>query len=399
MSRAVRQRFSLAFAAASAILAAAAPLAAAPCGTLPSPVYVSGSAQLLPLIRALSTALAASASPITVVFQATDSCTAASAFASTQSPLLTGSGQIWDYTGTQGSCELGTGFASDVGISDLFPATCGKTLADNVSEQSGPVLALAFVVPKASQATSISRGAAYMVFGFGAQSSPFISPWNDPSKILHLAPTSATQLMLGLGIGVPAARWLPSSNVLTSTSAMVAALASASDNANSTVGILSTDAADKQRALLKDLAYQDPDQTCAYWPDSSVAGYDKQNVRDGHYPLWGRSHFFFRSSDSGSPLSANVAVVLNLISGKSSTGALNVVQLETASGLIPDCAMRVTRSAEMAPLESYMPESSCACYFTAVSTGAAPVSCSACAADADCAGSTPSCRFGYCEIK
>src|SRR6187399_210454 len=128
MTRAVRHRSCFGFAAAAAILAAAAPLAAAPCETLPSPVYVSGSSLLTPLIRAMSAALAASPSPITVVFQATDSCTAASAFATTQSPLLTGNGLIWYYTGTQSTCELGAGFPSDVGISDLFPATCGKSL-------------------------------------------------------------------------------------------------------------------------------------------------------------------------------------------------------------------------------------------------------------------------------
>jgi len=397
MTHAVRHRSCFAFAAAAAILAAAAPLAAAPCETLPSPVYVSGSSLLTPLIRAMSAALVASPSPITVVFQATDSCTAASAFATTQSPLLTGNGLIWDYTGTQSTCELGAGFPSDVGISDLFPATCGKSLASNVSEQLGPVQALAFVVHKSSPSYAISRSAAYMVFGFGAQSSPQISPWNDAPNIFQLSTTSPTQRMLGLAIGVPATQWRPLGNAATSTSAMVNALWM-SGNANAAIGILSTDAADTQRERVKELAYQDQEQTCAYWPDSSATSKDKQNVRDGHYPLWGRSHFFFRSSDSGSPLSASVAIVLDLISGNSSAGALNVVQLETASGLVPDCAMRVTRSAEMAPLESYMPASSCACYFSQL-TGSPAASCTPCLTAAQCGGATPVCNFGYCEIK
>ncbi|HEY0469058.1 MAG TPA: hypothetical protein VGC79_32920, partial [Polyangiaceae bacterium] len=269
---------------------------------MPNPVFVSGSSLLLPLVGAMAAVLSAPPTPITVVFQATDSCTAAAAFSTTEPPALTGAGRTWDYTGAQSSCDLGVGFPTDVGISELFPASCGTSLAGNVSEQLGPVDALAFVVPRASQATAISKGAAYMVFGFGAQSPPLIQPWNNPSTILHLAATSPTQLMLGLGIGVPAARWRPISNVASNVSAMVAALAG-STSPDSTIGILTSDVADTQRGLLKELAYQDAGQSCAYFPDSTVSAKDKQNVRDGHYPLWGRTHFFFRSSASGTPLS------------------------------------------------------------------------------------------------
>jgi hypothetical protein len=397
MSEAMHRSF-VKLAAAGAILVGAAPLAAAPCQTLPSPVYVSGSSLLLPLVAAMSTALSASPAPITVVFQGSSSCAAVSAFTTAEQPSLTGTGRIWDGTGVQSTCDLGTGFPSDVGVSDLFPATCGRTsLAVGVSEQLGPVDALAFVVPRASQASSISSGAAYMVYGFGAQSSPLIQPWRNPSTLLHFASDSPTQLMLGLGIGVPAAKWLPSSNSLASTSTMVAAMVSSS-SPDSTIGILTSDVADTQRSVLKELAYQDAGQSCAYWPDSTSTAADKQNVRDGHYPLWGRSHFFFRSTADGTPISANVAIVLDLINGSASLGALNVVQVEAASGLVPDCAMRVTRSAEMAPLQSYMPEASCACYFAAL-TGTTPSTCNPCMTNNECSGSTPVCHFGFCEIK
>jgi len=393
------QRSQFCVALVSIILAGAAPLAAAPCQSLPSPVYVSGSPVLLPLVGAMSSALAASPTPITVVFQTTDSCTAVSAFTTLQSPLLTGTGQIWTAGGEQSSCDLGSGAATDVGISDLFPASCGASdLADNVSEQFGPVAALSFVAPRTSQASSISRNAAYMVFGFGAQAAPLIAPWNNPSSIFHFAPSASTQLMLGIGIGVPAAKWQPTANALGSAAAMVTAMSAPSGSASATIGILASDLADSQRARLKVLAYQETGQSCAYYPNSSSTAVDRQNVRDGHYPLWGRSHFFYRSSDSGTPLSASVAIVLGLISGSTSAGSVNAVQLEASSGLVPDCAMRVTRSAEMAPLESYMPSVSCSCYFEAL-TGGAPATCTPCTANGQCAGATPICNFGYCDIQ
>src|SRR3954466_11901930 len=100
------------FAVAGALFVATAPAAAAPCALLPSPVFVSGSSLLLPLVRAMGVALSISPTPITVVFQGTDWWAAASAFSTDQTPTLTGTGLIWDYTGAQNTCDLGAGFPS-----------------------------------------------------------------------------------------------------------------------------------------------------------------------------------------------------------------------------------------------------------------------------------------------
>ena len=33
-------------------------------------------------------------------------------------------------------------------------------------------------------------------------------------------------------------------------------------------------------------------QLCGYLPDSTGTSFDKKNVRDGHYWLWGAQHFY-----------------------------------------------------------------------------------------------------------
>ena len=40
------------------------------------------------------------------------------------------------------------------------------------------------------------------------------------------------------------------------------------------------------------LAFQANGQTKAYYADSTSGARDRQNVRDGHYPIWGPVHFF-----------------------------------------------------------------------------------------------------------
>ena len=62
--------------------------------------------------------------------------------------------------------------------------------------------------------------------------------------------------------------------------------------ADVSIGILSIDYADKNRGNLRSLFLQSKDQRCGYLPDSNKNAFDKINVRDGHYPLWGYVHFF-----------------------------------------------------------------------------------------------------------
>ena len=56
--------------------------------------------------------------------------------------------------------------------------------------------------------------------------------------------------------------------------------------------MLSADNYDLNRTTLGALAFEATGQTKAYYTDSTSSSRDRQNVRDGHYPLWGYEHMF-----------------------------------------------------------------------------------------------------------
>ncbi len=80
--------------------------------------------------------------------------------------------------------------------------------------------------------------------------------------------------------------------------AMLAAVVGAASDptgATAAIGLLSADITDTNRTKVHELAFQDVGQTCGYYPDSTDNAVDKQNVRDGHYSLWGPLHFFTKA--------------------------------------------------------------------------------------------------------
>jgi len=95
---------------------------------------------------------------------------------------------------------------------------------------------------------------------------------------------------------------------------------------------------------------------------------------------------------------ANVKRVYELVMGTrvgdDIDGLLQVIQ----SGLVPECAMKVTRAGDGADLSLHDDLAPCGCYYEKnVPQGA--TSCPACTVgnDAPCNGGK--CRFGYCEAR
>jgi hypothetical protein len=163
------------------------------------------------------------------------------------------------------------------------------------------------------------------------------------------------------------------------------------ETAEQAIGILSTDITDEERSNLRVLAFQARGQTCGFLPDSTPFAEDKQNVRDGHYPIWGPVHFFTRT-ENGLPTAASGALVSRFAAAKLDQELLQVI---IERHLVPKCAMKVKRTTEMGPLSSYKTESACGCFFDKVANGA--TTCKACAGPGDCPSATPACNYGYCE--
>jgi len=201
--------------------------------------------------------------------------------------------------------------------------------------------------------------------------------WNDESLLHDRSATSGTQTMLAAAIGVPAAQWKGTPHQTSDDVATAVEAASLSkDTADKAIGILAADYIDSRnlRAQVRVLAFQDTSQRCAVYPDSTATSHDKQNVRDGHYPIWSPLHLLYKVDQLGNPVnSTSRQTVLDIVGYLSGTKELpngvKLIDVYAQSGLIPECAMHVTRTKDggnIVPNESSSP---CSCLFEAKATG------------------------------
>lgn len=373
---------------------------AGPCEDLDQVVYVTGSSAAKPFVAAIAARL----QDVNVVYQKADSCAGVNAVVADTKITGTASTFTWDEeTGkaveNKDGCTLPlAGATVDIGISDVFADSCPNVedVPNDVEDFTGPVQIMAFVVPVDSTQTVISAEAAYLTYGFGADGE--VDPWTDDNLIQQRSSSSGTQNMIANAIGVPAARWVGAANAGSDEMVNSLTAAATAGNSEESLGILGTDRADLIRDSLRVLAYQHYGQSCGYFPDSSATSFDKQNVRDGHYMIWGPIHLLTHVDGDGDPVNPDARIVLDLIRGVSDPD-FDLIEVLAKVSLVPDCAMRVSRTTEVGPLASYMPDRSCECKFLAEATGEVPETCAECNDDGDCEDDAPKCNYGFCEVQ
>ncbi len=339
--------------------------------------------------------LAAGTPPVSIAYLGQGSCTGPAAIL--DATPLTGTFKYWDKVGAEQSCDVPTTapVLADVGASDVFATTCRKLpggLPSNVGDFLGPVQTMTFVVPKASDQVSISAEAAYYIYGFGSDSG--VEPWTLESAIFQRDPNSGTQRMVATAIGVDADRWR---GTPTTGSDDLKTKVSTSPDAAHAIGILATDVAQENRPILDVLAYQHFGQSCGYYPDKDITSNEKQNVRDGHYAIWGPLHLFTVLNNQGYPVKPVVADIIGFMTGtKPPPLGLDLIALQAQRHVVPPCAMRVKRTEEMGPLASYAPPGACGCYYDKVANGT--TSCTPCSSKTECPSTAAVCSYGYCEM-
>lgn len=370
--------------------------AATECPEFPNQVVVAGSTAIKPLLAEIAKILRASAKPGTVLYVGGGSCVGVDA-ALNGTPQMPTSVTFWDEQGNEQSCTLPVGaeLVADIGVSDVFAGTClslPNGLPSNVVDFQGPVQAMTFVVPRASSEQSISAEAAYYVYGFGADSG--VDPWEEESFIFQRNDQSGTQRMLAAAIGVDASRWRGTPTA-SSSDMRQKVIAAGNSNAEQTIGILSADEADANRATLRVLAYQDFGKACGYYPDRDDSSNEKASVRLGDYPIWGPMHLLATVDQSQRPRNALAAdIIAYTVGTKTPPAGLDLVALEASLHVVPQCAMQVRRAQEMGPLSPFVPDQPCGCRYEKLANGS--TSCTECATDNDC-DADGICSFGYCE--
>ena len=372
------------------------PAVAADCATFPSPVYVTGSTAAKPILVQLARYLGSLSAPITIVYQGQGSCSGVDAVLS--ATLLQGAASFstWDSSGTEVKCDVPASapVVADIGVSDVFASTCFSLpggLPTNVSDFLGPVQAMTFVTRKGSPELSISAEAAYNIYGFGNSSG--VAPWDDETVLFKRDALSGTQQMIASAIGVPAAKW--KGTATTGSGDLQNKLVGATP-VEKTLGILAADVAQDNRALLSILAYQHTGQRCGYYPDRDANSNEKQNVRDGHYAIWGPMHLLTRIDGNGVAIKRAAGEVIGYLAGtKTAPAELDLVAFEAQHHVVSPCAMRVKRDREMGPMTPISPPSACGCYYEKMANGSTP--CIPCSRTNDCPAQTSTCGYGYCE--
>lgn len=386
-----------------AAIAVPAAAAAAPCDTLPNPIYLQVGDTQTNLMKRLGRALRDNTDkPITLVFKTAGSCTnIAQIYNATAIPENENLQYIpslaedaaWTPSSPAQTCQAPAGgVVPDIANSALFNSACTTSPPPpTVTLTTGPTQAYVLAVPEASQQTAITFEEAYFVFGFGQAG--MISPWMDELQMFIRTVTKSTLLAWAANISVPADKW---KGVRLDGSPMVVSSLTGSTSPESAIGILGAEVYDGLRDTLNILAFRAKGQYAAYYPDSTSTSRDKKNVRDGHYTVWSPTIWMETVDDSGTPVKPDAHYVIQLIAGKSVTPANNfdMQAIVAAVGLVPDCAMHVQRSFEGGPLSLYQPAEDCTCkYESLVDT----TTCAACSTSEPCTSGV--CRNGLCEVQ
>jgi hypothetical protein len=382
-------------------------------------VYVTGSSNFPTLMSSMAPTLYKGVPAMidpgpAVVYLTTNSCTGADAVFSTdvgasfiQDPPPGSSpsayAQYYLPDGGTTPCSLGpNGTPVDVGESDVYATTCNPSYTTTTQTDSpGPIQAMAFVVPSLSDQQSISQEAAREVFGLGGNDGG-AAPWTDYERYYVRNKNTGTQQMIGKAIGVPPDEfWGIDRHNAQAVHADLQELNSDPAEAEQAIGIISVAVYDSDRNNLRALAFTASGQDCAYLPDSTATSYDKRNVRDGQYPIWGPIHFF--TANQASP---QALAFVNFFNG--ATVIRPILDAFINASLIPLCAMTVLRSEdqELSELVSFTPQYSCACYFLSQAQPPAPAApsplpaeCKPCTTSSDCPAARPACNLNFCEVQ
>ena len=369
------------------------------------------------------------AKPITMVWTTSGSCTNIANFYNTAthkvtstnpwnvSPSIADSG-AWQTSDAPWTCTpAADGEAIDIANSALFNEACpnGEPAPAAVHENTGAVQAYVLAVPEASSQTAITFEEAYFVFGFGAAAE--LAPWTDPTVYFARSASKSTLIAWADQIGITDLTKMQGIKFDKSQSVVDALSGKAvnettpppgimtppiTGNEEKAIGLLGGDVYDANRSTLNILAYRALGQWAAYYPDSTSTSRDKKNVRDGHYVVWSPTVYMnYVDATTHVANKPETQYVIDMIAGKDVTPAPNFDPSEVVArvGLVPLCAMKVTREHEQQALHGFTPAEDCTCKFESIVDA---TSCQTCTGTGACDrgdGTQGVCRANYCEVR
>jgi hypothetical protein len=164
---------------------------------------------------------------------------------------------------------------------------------------------------------------------------------------------------------------------------------------DATIGYTSTEFYDESRDVVSALKVRGVNQLKAYLPDTDSTKLDKINIREGRYTIQGALKFVTKVDAAGVPTNAAAKKIIYWMQGNPLADPLpfDVNEIYALNGVVPQCAMRVTKDNDLSVFRRYSDPSPCHCSFDMLATG--KTKCTPCSAAAPC--TTGQCSHGYCE--
>jgi hypothetical protein len=378
-------------------------------------IIMPGSTSLIPVVQVLGARLAQMSNPYLLVYFPMPSCDAMGRV--NNASVMSGTAQFYtapdpnDPTKiTTQSCSIDGTVPIDLAVGDTFFETCDSSGATkrepSLGDFQGPEQAFVFIAPRAFQYTTyITDNEARCVFGCGAKGQ--VAPYFDDSFIYSYSNAVGlqfgAQLIIGKAIGLISFFDNGSSGNHGSHADQDEANGVASSTSpDRTIGFISAEVYDQMRDQLKSLAFRGAGQTMAYYPDSNSNTRDKRNVRDGHYMAQAPMHMWAALNPDGSIKRPLARKLIDWMQGNPVAAEdqlpFDINDVYAQSGVIPKCAMTVSRSLDGGPFSPYVPEQlPCGCSFESKATGSAvPAGCVQCLDNTGCK-QNQICSYGFCE--
>jgi len=285
-----------------------------------------------------------------------------------------------------------------LGIGATYLSSCPQTPAQpaDVGVFDGPVQAYGFITNKNSSQVAITAEEGYLAYGF-TEGGGEAAPWVVQNLRFKRGNTASTTLTMSAAI-----RLLPTQMKAAPDSGTSEAIITSVVNSNApeaTIGILGTELYDQRRADIKLLAFKSFGQRFAYFPDSTSTSFDKQNVRDGHYLPWSPTPYIAKVTRGATTIAdPNARRFHELVMGTRAGDDVDGLPQVVGSGLVPTCAMKVTRAGDGADLALYDAPAPCGCYFEK-NVPQGMTACTACTVGDDAACNGGKCRRGFCEAR
>ena len=208
--------------------------------------------------------------------------------------------------------------------------------------------------------------------------------------------TNGSALTTQIGLG-------PNSTITAET--MVTAYIAPSTNPDQAFGYTSTEFYDQYRDRVRALKVLGQNQNLAYWPDSSQTSTDKINIREGRYTLQGTLRLIAAVDANGVPSNLGAKHLIDWFQQNAVDPSLqlpfDVTEIYALRGVVPQCAMKVTRAGDgdVPVFKHYKPPQPCHCNFQVWATGKTSIpGCVPCTGvDAGTCQAGQICSQGYCE--